>query len=755
MNNPRCARIKESGVAGLRAMGGLGTVGAAPSKKRRGFNFCLILSAVVIGIVALIGLVVSLDRSARLATELVDLSKLAGNPAPCGIGAPNLLALAAGAHLVDVDPITSSLPNKEADVARAVRSALCSTEFPSVAVKRLQRRSKGVTNSNVESTLCSDAKEGGDPLVRIKRAYLRSGTAFARYYGGSAGSSLTTDTDCAWTSGPFGVGCENGATVRAALRDAAEDNPIYGGASAVPDTTNALYRLAALALVAYEDRKRGKTGAKCFGNAAGANAADVCADVFAGASAVAGTNTGEPFETWYAHADVQTCNGKAAGASSYSIGYADASDAALPADRRQCERQHAFALYDTTSLYGLPDFNAGPRFDEPVGGMVTIEFVYELVFENLIKAWYTDQRADEALTDPQRDLMLYAGARLGLSLFWALPAVQIACFWLAFAGLPVAINVRRILKRFGVGSGAERPNLVRAPMGPTRIVATVSSALLFFWVASVHPWPAPPTPMVDSDCGGWPDSGAVHGTTDQTRYDAYRVAIILVVVAVYSMLYSCLFRTPTDQPIERPKPTNEVAGIAVALAMVAVDGGLIAVSLGEWLDAVRTEPTPDPSLSRLVSTVDHDVRGAVATAAAGASAVASISQSYLLNNHPKLQLPWALCTAAVAWTGFFVKLGLSGSSGDLFAGTLRAFLAVGALGLQIALTVVVVLVWNNLRGRPPMKFPPKVAAKANQARAALRRLLGPRATGAPAQPAAAAAGRVDEWMPLLALPSRR
>ena len=476
----------------------------------------------------------------------------------------------------------------------------------------------------------------------------------------------------------------------------------------------------------------------------------MCADVFAGASAVAGTNTGEPFEVWYTYPDVETCGGKAAEPSSYDIGYADTPNTALPADRRQCERQHAFALYDTTSLYGLPDFNAGPRFDEPVGGMVTIKFVYELVFENLIKAWYTDQRADEALTDPQRDLMLYAGARLGLSLFWALPAVQIACFWLAFAGLPVAINVRRILKRFGLGSGAERPSLVRAPMGPTRVVATVSSALLFFWVASVHPWPAPPTPMVDSDCGGWPDSGAVHGTTDATRYDAYRVAIILVVVAVYSLFYTCLFRTPTDQPIERPQPRNEVAGIAVALAMVAVDGGLIAVSLGKWLDAVRTEPTPDPSLSRLVSTVDHDVRGAVATAAAGASAVASISQSYLLNNHPRLQLPWALCTVAVAWTGFFVKLGLSGSSGDLFAGTLRAFLAVGALGLQIALSVVVALVWNNLRGRVPKKVPAPPGARANSARVALRRLLGSSAS-APAAPALSSA---TEGMPLLALSGR-
>ena len=46
---------------------------------------CLILSAVVIGIVALIGLVVSLDRSARLATELVDLSKLAGEMEKRGI----------------------------------------------------------------------------------------------------------------------------------------------------------------------------------------------------------------------------------------------------------------------------------------------------------------------------------------------------------------------------------------------------------------------------------------------------------------------------------------------------------------------------------------------------------------------------------------------------------------------------------------------------------------------------------------------
>ena len=53
-------------------------------------NWCLVLSAVVIGILSLAALVTSLDASARLATEIVDLSASSKQPAPCGIATPNL-----------------------------------------------------------------------------------------------------------------------------------------------------------------------------------------------------------------------------------------------------------------------------------------------------------------------------------------------------------------------------------------------------------------------------------------------------------------------------------------------------------------------------------------------------------------------------------------------------------------------------------------------------------------------------------------
>ena len=263
-------------------------------------------------------------------------------------------------------------------MATAVRSALCSPQFPAVAVEAARaeqrdqlcrrRPSCAPTPRRAATRLCASSAPTCAAAPR-----LRATTA-------AAPAPASTDTDCAWTSGPFGVGCANGATVRADS-DAAEDNPIYGGASAVPDTTNALYRLAALALRRVRGpRARQDDKAKCFGNAIlGAwRTPRTCAPTSSPARApsrgptrASRLRSGTPTPTWKRAMASR-------GGEQLRHWVRGHPGTALPADRRQCERQHAFALYDTTSLYGLPDFNAGPRFDEPVGGMVTIKFVYEL-----------------------------------------------------------------------------------------------------------------------------------------------------------------------------------------------------------------------------------------------------------------------------------------------------------------------------------------------------------------------------------------
>ena len=179
-------------------------------------NWCLVLSAVVIGILSLAALVTSLDASARLATEIVDLSASSEQPVPCGIATPNLFALAASTAL-------GSTRKRRDGVADTIRAALCTQADAASAIKDLIKGAPA-TNDAVEDEVCKQDTEGGDPVVRIQRAYLRSGTAFARYHVGSAAATLTADDDCAWRDGPFGVDCPKGETVRAELRAAAADS---------------------------------------------------------------------------------------------------------------------------------------------------------------------------------------------------------------------------------------------------------------------------------------------------------------------------------------------------------------------------------------------------------------------------------------------------------------------------------------------------------------------------------------------------
>ena len=667
-------------------------------------NWCLVLSAVVIGILSLAALVTSLDASARLATEIVDLSASSEQPVPCGIATPNLFALAESAAL-------DSMVTRRDGVADTIRAALCTQADAASAIKDLIKGAPA-TNDAVEDEVCKRNTEGGDPLVRIKRAYLRSGTAFARYHVGSAAATLTADDDCAWRDGPFGVDCPKGETVvRAELRAAAAVNPIYGGGDAMPDTTVALYRLAALALLAHEDRARGRVAggeAACFGNVAGTNATHLCETVFDadGTPSVpsGGSNdAASAFNRWYAVNALKTCPKGEAQEGTYAVTYTD-EPVVMDADKRQCERQHAFALYDTRALFGMPDFNSGPRFDEPRGGATPLYGRYE----ELVRSWYSDKRSEITATSypQQRDLMLYAGARLAISLFWGLAAVQLSCFWIAYAGLPTAISTWRLVRwlRTPRVQRRERPVSIRAPMGPARIAATVCTAVFFLWVTWVHPAPSPSTPTMDADCGDFLSTGAVHGSSDSTRSDAQTVADYLLIILIYSLAYYWLLRRETKSFQKRLAPIWLEAGmVTVAGALVGFEGALIRTSLDKWLDAVKEDEDLWTRLPELGKAVDDDVRSAVAIAAGGAAAASSVSQAYLLINHPNLKVPWTVATGTAASIGLIVKLLLRANTQvgvDMFDGDERQRLSSLSLVSQAAMVGGVAIVgWKLIRSR--------------------------------------------------------
>ena len=159
----------------------------------------------------------------------------------------------------------------------------------------------------------------------------------------------------------------------------------------------------------------------------------------------------------------------------YSITYTD-EPVVMDADKRQCG-QHAFALYDTRALSACPTSTPGRALTSRGRRHAAVR-----ALRKLVRSWPRQRSEITATSYPQqRDLMLYAGARLAISLFWGLAAVQLSCFWIAYAGLPTAISTWRLVRwlRTPIRQRRERPVSIRAPMGPARIAATICTAVFF------------------------------------------------------------------------------------------------------------------------------------------------------------------------------------------------------------------------------------------------------------------------------------
>ena len=192
-------------------------------------------------------------------------------------------------------------------------------------------------------------------------------------------------------------------------------------------------------------------------------------------------------------------------------------------------------------------------------------------------------------------------------------------------------------------------------MGPARIAATICTAVFFLWVTWVHPVPSPSTPTIDADCGDFLSTGAVHGSSDSTRSDAQTVADYLLIILIYASAYYWFLRQEKKSFQKRLVPTwLEALLVAIAGALVGFEGALIRTSLDKWLDAVKEDEDLWTRLPELGKAVDDDVRSAVAIAAGGAAAASSVSQAYLLINHPNLKVPWVVATVT-ALIGLIVE----------------------------------------------------------------------------------------------------
>ena len=213
--------------------------------------------------------------------------------------------------------------------------------------------------------------------------------------------------------------------------------------------------------------------------------------------------------------------------------------------------------------------------------------------------------------------------------------------------------------------------IVRAPMGPTRIVATVSSALLFF-AGRLRP-PVARAAHADGhdDCGGWP---ARARCTARRTHAVRRVRAwpIMLVVIARTASSTTPVRTPAA-PIERSAPRGGEPGRRAARwpsARWRSASELIAEPLAARNVARRgahRTAAPGPRRSRASGDADTRRPRRAAARRVDYDGARDTVRPFSLVNRARDQpiacstttrdceLPWADGTVAVAWTQLLAK----------------------------------------------------------------------------------------------------
>lgn len=145
---------------------------------------------------------------------------------PCGAAVPRIKFVLEALHEIADGSFAEVI---EDDYVTRVGNALCSTNEPTNAIRAaLQAKEivehdasdSAASETSVTDYLCScqssscNARQSGDFLRKVTRAYVLSAPAFERFRGGNVGS----DT-CMLSNNPFSTAsCANAATVNAQLQ---------------------------------------------------------------------------------------------------------------------------------------------------------------------------------------------------------------------------------------------------------------------------------------------------------------------------------------------------------------------------------------------------------------------------------------------------------------------------------------------------------------------------------------------------------
>jgi hypothetical protein len=263
--------------------------------RRRWFspNWCLQATNVIMGGLAISSIFAFVDRFDDAKDTFWRLHRLAPtHPHPCALATPDGVELSYLAGKWSHSPLDVFMP-ATAKLHDDMRAALCANSNIYGFLKHLMDNATTMVTARDDTStelsptwqtaenkflelVCYGESQNtevdtfGDVRGRIGRAYVHSHAAFVKY-----------TTGCTWAAGadPFASAttCTHNAVVKAELLAAAQDQAAFG-AKLDATTGEMMYRLAALAVLSYNDRNGNAAG--CFSNPGTHNASVFCQSIY-------------------------------------------------------------------------------------------------------------------------------------------------------------------------------------------------------------------------------------------------------------------------------------------------------------------------------------------------------------------------------------------------------------------------------------------------------------------------------------------
>jgi len=351
----------------------------------------------------------------------------------------------------------------------------------------------------------------GDLKERVAIAYVTAMPAFVRF---------SLNPTCLGDNTPFTTACRHGVHALSAL-DAAADDAKYlvtKSPAGLPSFTDMLYRLFALSLVGYWDRRH--NGGACFKNLAVEPAIDFCTTMVDGLELKESIN-GQPADMPVTQSkesidnykeqrrktrEARTCTRTTAPPPPpprppQNLDHPDsASDVALSEFQDVCAHTLQYGLLEQGRLFGVPD---------PVGVFVvdsradrSLHFIAKEIYSRL----YTNRVGSrDAFKYPSARLEAYIAYRLASTSIWGSIVASIVGFLGFQCFVPALVFVFRLL---GIKTVGGKQIVLARPKGRVPMTITVFfAAITGFWLIWNDPAVYSDYPVTTS-CSDWTGSGS-------------------------------------------------------------------------------------------------------------------------------------------------------------------------------------------------------------------------------------------------------